>query len=253
MVIADLTDSNPNVLWELGVRHTLSKRTILIAQNKKFLPSDLKDYPIITYRYKQNPTEAHKFRQDIKEKLQDIEADPEKPDSPVADFLQNKNIDLLSSEKKQNLAKLTALLSELSYNIYAVDRVLNAVERSEEGRTKEETVFVSNIRFNNACLELLLSNAYVVLSQQLLEYVAKINDRIRIINNRLDLWPQERFETNVEELLKKGLPQFKEELVSAFKRMGKVRIDYSNDNYLEPETPIILLSRPEHEEFLKAT
>ena len=43
VVIADLTDGNSNVLWELGVRHTLSKRTILIAQDKKFLPSDLKD------------------------------------------------------------------------------------------------------------------------------------------------------------------------------------------------------------------
>ena len=31
LVIADLTDNNPNVLWELGVRHTLKRRTILVA------------------------------------------------------------------------------------------------------------------------------------------------------------------------------------------------------------------------------
>jgi hypothetical protein len=31
VVIADLTDQNPNVFYELGVRHSLRDRTILIA------------------------------------------------------------------------------------------------------------------------------------------------------------------------------------------------------------------------------
>ncbi|NPA39327.1 MAG: hypothetical protein GXO57_02645 [Thermodesulfobacteria bacterium] len=41
LVIADLTDQNPNVFYELGVRHTLSNKTILIAQDISYIPSDL--------------------------------------------------------------------------------------------------------------------------------------------------------------------------------------------------------------------
>jgi hypothetical protein len=251
VVIADLTDNNSNVFYELGVRHTLANRTILIAQGKKHIPFDLTPYPVAFYG--ESPTKIAKFKSEIKKKLEDIETNPERLDNPVADFLKDRNIVLFSSEKKQNLARLTALLSELSFNIDAVDSILSTVKQSQERRAKEKAGFVSHRRFGNTCLELLLSNSYVTLSQQLLEHVNRINRRIRAINNRLDLWSQEHFETNVEKILGEELPQFKEELVSAFKRMGKVRIDYSNDNYLEPETPIILLSSPEHEEFLKTT
>jgi len=44
IVIADLTDQNPNVFYELGVRHALSARTILIAQDVSHIPSDLREY-----------------------------------------------------------------------------------------------------------------------------------------------------------------------------------------------------------------
>jgi hypothetical protein len=39
VVIADLSDQNPNVFYELGVRHALSNRTILIAQSMDDIPS----------------------------------------------------------------------------------------------------------------------------------------------------------------------------------------------------------------------
>src|SRR5262245_3188103 len=42
IVLADITDANPNVFYELGVRHSLSKRTIIVAQDTKHVPSDLR-------------------------------------------------------------------------------------------------------------------------------------------------------------------------------------------------------------------
>ena len=44
IVIADITDRNANVFYELGVRHSLSKRTIIVAQEAKHIPSDLQGY-----------------------------------------------------------------------------------------------------------------------------------------------------------------------------------------------------------------
>ncbi len=47
-VIADLTRNNANVAYELGIAHTLNKRTIQISQNLK-IPFDIKSQNVISY------------------------------------------------------------------------------------------------------------------------------------------------------------------------------------------------------------
>ena len=155
VVIADLTDNNPNVFYELGVRHTLANRTILIAQGEEHIPFDLRPYPVAFYS--ESPAKIAEFKSDIKKKLEDIETNPERADNPVADFLKERNIELLSSEKKANLKKLTALITELSYNIDVVNRIASAVKKSEELWAKEKNWYFSSDRLNNSCLELLIS------------------------------------------------------------------------------------------------
>jgi DNA-binding PadR family transcriptional regulator len=86
-VIADLTDQNPNVFYELGVRHALSPRTILIAQRVEDIPSDLRGYRTIIYRT--SPDGVSAFQREIQEYLQAIQADPERPDNPVLNELKN--------------------------------------------------------------------------------------------------------------------------------------------------------------------
>ncbi len=249
-VIADLTDDNPNVFYELGVRHTLQRRTILIAQHEEDIPFDLKPYPTIIY--KRSPAGVRQFKQEIKGNFKDIEGNPERADNPIADFLAERNIDLLSSAKKANLAKLSALLSELSYNINKSDDVLGAVEKSERARAKDKTQFwVATVRFDNTCLELLLSTSYITLPQQLLADIKTANDTIMMLNTNLELWRQKEFTKTVETNLKANLPKVKEAWSLLLQEIGKVLIDYRNDNYVEPETPPILLSSPEHQKYIQ--
>jgi hypothetical protein len=49
IVIADLTDSNSNVFYELGIAHAFCKRVILLTQDLTELPFDLKPYRVISY------------------------------------------------------------------------------------------------------------------------------------------------------------------------------------------------------------
>ena len=62
IVIADLTGQNPNVFHELGVRHSLRPRTILIAQNLDDIPSDLREYRTIIYDTSAKGASAFKTR-----------------------------------------------------------------------------------------------------------------------------------------------------------------------------------------------
>jgi hypothetical protein len=49
IIIADMTGRNPNVFYETGYAHALSKQVILLTQNIEDIPFDLKHYPHIVY------------------------------------------------------------------------------------------------------------------------------------------------------------------------------------------------------------
>ena len=48
-MIADITGRNPNVLYELGVAHTLAKPVLIISRNAADIPIDLSTRRIILY------------------------------------------------------------------------------------------------------------------------------------------------------------------------------------------------------------
>lgn len=52
IIIADMTDRNPNVFYETGYAHALGKQVILLTQKGEDIPFDLKQYPHIVYEGK---------------------------------------------------------------------------------------------------------------------------------------------------------------------------------------------------------
>jgi hypothetical protein len=86
VVVADLTDQNPNVFYELGVRHALKNRTILIAQDKKFIPFDLRPYAYHVYKWKTKQG-RQRLATRLRELLADVDQSPDRSDNPVSDFL----------------------------------------------------------------------------------------------------------------------------------------------------------------------
>jgi hypothetical protein len=50
LVIADCTDRNPNVFYEIGVAHTIGQPTILLTQRPEDVPFDLRHFRYIQYQ-----------------------------------------------------------------------------------------------------------------------------------------------------------------------------------------------------------
>lgn len=61
MCVADVTGTNPNVMWEVGYAMALRKPTLLIRQVRQGLPFDVQDMEAISYR--RNDLEA--LREDL--------------------------------------------------------------------------------------------------------------------------------------------------------------------------------------------
>jgi len=74
LVIADLSNKNPNVFYELGIRHTLRKPTILIMTKKKGEKSPFDTYISRTIYYNMNRKKyILKAQKDILKQLKVIE------------------------------------------------------------------------------------------------------------------------------------------------------------------------------------
>lgn len=251
VVIADLTDTNPNVFYELGVRHTLRNRTILIAQDMKFVPSDLKSYWVIIY--KKDLSGLRDFRDKMKDTLREMMRNPEEPDNPVADFLGEKNISLLSQEKVANIKKLTALVSEFSYNLSSFDDIISTLKESEEAQKQRKHYIVSNVRFSNVCLNELLSTRYIELPEVTIRLLMSLNKSFLLYNANLDLWRVEGFHTSVEKSFKEILSGHKLATSQVLRQLNQIRIDYMNNNLQEETTPVLVLSSDEHKQYIKST
>jgi CheY-like chemotaxis protein len=86
VVIADLTDRNPNVYYELGVRHALRDATILISQRLDDIPFDLRSHAIQTYNWKTSDGRKE-FKKKMREIIGIIEQEPKNSISPVRKYL----------------------------------------------------------------------------------------------------------------------------------------------------------------------
>jgi DNA-binding Lrp family transcriptional regulator len=50
IIIADLTNKNPNVFYEIGISHALEKRVVLLTQKIEDVPFDLRHIRCVTYK-----------------------------------------------------------------------------------------------------------------------------------------------------------------------------------------------------------
>ena len=85
LIVADLTNTNPNVSYELGLAHALRKPVILVTQNIDEIPFDLKPYSHLEYG--RDFTDMENARDVLAEKARAFHSGDLKFDSPITDFL----------------------------------------------------------------------------------------------------------------------------------------------------------------------
>jgi len=70
LVIADLTQRNPNVFYEVGIAHTLKKDVLLISQSMDDVPFDFRHLRVLTYEY--TPRGCKKLEMSVAENINAI-------------------------------------------------------------------------------------------------------------------------------------------------------------------------------------
>jgi len=91
LVIADLSTSNVNAAYELGIRHALCRRsTIIVAEKQWDFPFDINRNAIRTYEHLGSDIgrkEAQRFSSELTKAINSILADEDAVDSPLYTFV----------------------------------------------------------------------------------------------------------------------------------------------------------------------
>ena len=119
LVIADLTGRNPNVFYELGVRHCTGKPFVQLMFEKADVPFDIANVRTLTYSLDLDTFDLAK--QELRVAIEWIQKNPEKVVNPV---LLAKNVGTLlgGTDTDQTFAQMMTLLMQISGDVVEIQR-----------------------------------------------------------------------------------------------------------------------------------
>jgi hypothetical protein len=158
VVVADLTDANPNVYWELGVRQSFAHGTVTIAQVGTKRPFDLSGKSTLYY-FPAEHTKNEEFRSAFKEAVKDCLDHPERPDSHVLSNISGRGSVFEIIHHQELLRRIDALLGEIDTNLKTVEALTKILDKNK-GKKPEDYVVPTN-RLLNASGELLATERYL--------------------------------------------------------------------------------------------
>lgn len=132
LVVADLTSLNPNVMYELGIRHGFCKRTIMLTQDRSELPFDLKGYFCLEYRWRTSK-DKNNLIEGIRSLLNNINTARDPRFGPVHTHLSVKALGVADFDRMLAAKRLVALGEELSYLVTSLTmRMKNSADENPD-------------------------------------------------------------------------------------------------------------------------
>jgi hypothetical protein len=205
VVIADLSTTNANAIYELGIRHALRPfTTIVIAEDKLVYPFDLNHISITKYTHLGDSIdygEAERFHGVLNDLLDSaVNHTPPKNDSPVYTFISNlvppslqDRIDKIINKTKENVEAINA---ENDNNDTSKTTLSILCSQGEEALKNEEfadakTLFATALSLKKNDEQKSLSNdPYVVHRLALATYKTGKPDVVTALNDALELLGQ---------------------------------------------------------------
>lgn len=163
IVVANLTDYNPNVFWELGVRQSFRHCTVTIAEEGFIPPFDIGGKGILFYPSNGDLIKHGQFHKKFLNAINDCLSNPESPDSPVLEAITGRGTLYQVITKQESLRKLNAAIEENKLNIAMLGECKDYCENNATFRKDKrvnKTKMMSK-RYSLRCLENLMVNRYV--------------------------------------------------------------------------------------------
>ncbi len=223
VVVADLTDCNPNVYWELGVRQSFKHGTITIAEAGTKLPFDIGAKGTLFY-HPNNHLKNAEFERQLKTALKDCMNSPHRPDSHVLETISGRGTLFEIFHQEEARRRLDALLSECEMNLRSLKCVASGCKRNIDN-PKNRHIFTGRLRTSAAGL--LVTNRYIDENASFFLLAESCLSEMVTLNDQFCLWEGNPLST--EEWLMKNignvindLEQLKTLATAAYSKIVKV-------------------------------
>ncbi len=135
MVVADLTGRNPNVFYELAVRHAVRKPVVQVIQVGEAIPFDVAPTRTIQVDHRDLDS-ASRCREEIVAQMKTVEKDPSQVDTPISVAIDlkglresGKPLERSAADTLLALQELKAMVAELGEGRRLTDMDLRTLER----------------------------------------------------------------------------------------------------------------------------
>ena len=116
LVIADLTGRNPNVFYELAIRHAIRKPLIQIIEKGEQIPFDVAGTRTISVNYRDLDSVAN-AKAEINRQIRAVTKDPSRVYSPISMALDLRNMRSSDNLEQRSLADIIEGVSEIQTGI----------------------------------------------------------------------------------------------------------------------------------------
>ncbi|MBI1278038.1 MAG: hypothetical protein GC179_07920 [Anaerolineaceae bacterium] len=120
LVIADLTEHNPNVYYEIGVRHSFNKPVILISEETD-TPFDLQTVRTIHFNHK-SLTSANHCKRQIIEQIKAIKEDSKKLTNPISQVATFQAFEHSDQPIEQMMYQLQDQITRMNLHLRQIER-----------------------------------------------------------------------------------------------------------------------------------
>ncbi|WP_197224006.1 hypothetical protein [Lysinibacillus sphaericus] len=136
LCIVNLTGLNPNVMYELAIRHAVGKPVVIIAEHGTKLPFDIIDQRTIFYS--NTMLGAVYLKESLREMVENILSNPEQiPDNPIIKIIKdNAILDEIKSDGKEH-DELTLILDKIANLETRISKTTNNYNNINEGQNKK--------------------------------------------------------------------------------------------------------------------
>lgn len=124
LVIADLTGSNPNVFYELAVRHTIQKPVIQLISTEDKIPFDVSGTRLIKLDIHDLDSVSEAKRQ-VGSQIEHIKSEEPTVDTPISLALDLKDLRESDDPEERSIAEITETLSDLRNRMNTVQHMLD--------------------------------------------------------------------------------------------------------------------------------
>lgn len=139
LVIADLTGHNPNVFYELAIRHVTGKPFVQIIQEGEAIPFDVGPMRTISVDHT-HLARAAEARDNISAQIKSLEENPLDIETPISTSVDLQRLRQSDLPQEQLLADLLSRISDVQGEISALEEYMSSYDGRREIRRMAESM-----------------------------------------------------------------------------------------------------------------